>query len=306
MQIELSEEQAVFHGALDKLLSKYRQAPTHDATYVHYSPELQTELTESGFLGIALQEGYGPLDAALMAESAARLPLSVEVAASALLSHCLAREFDGPVALCEAIGRPTRYLSHAKYACIRTSSGFSLAELRDGDVRAVESVLAYPIGILTAMPAGAVALNDDSAKIRSLWQIAIAAEAAGLMRGAFDLTVRYVKDRRQFNQPLGDFQSIQHRLAIDEQIISASYLLAMRAAHSLRPEDAATAALYVQQHMRTVIYDCHQFTGAMGVTLEYPLHLWTYRLKFIQGELGGYTAQAAALADLVWPEKQRA
>jgi hypothetical protein len=34
--------------------------------------------------------------------------------------------------------------------------------------------------------------------------------------------------------------------------------------------------------------------------LEYPLHLWTYRLKFIQGELGGRAEQAIAAAEAVF------
>ena len=47
-------------------------------------------------------------------------------------------------------------------------------------------------------------------------------------------------------------------------------------------------------------YDLHQFLGAMGMTLEHPLHLWTYRLKALIGELGGRAEQAAAAADAIW------
>jgi alkylation response protein AidB-like acyl-CoA dehydrogenase len=131
--------------------------------------------------------------------------------------------------------------------------------------------------------------------------VALASEAAGLMRAALDLTVEYVKTRRQFGHPLGDFQALQHRLAQDACIANAASSLARRAADSGRADEAATAALYVQQNMRGLIHDCHQFTGAMGVTLEYPLHLWTYRLKFIQGELGGVAGQAEDLAERLWP-----
>jgi len=37
------------------------------------------------------------------------------------------------------------------------------------------------------------------------------------------------------------------------------------------------------------------FTVTMGLTLDYPLHPWTYRLKFLQGELGGRGARVALL-----------
>jgi alkylation response protein AidB-like acyl-CoA dehydrogenase len=303
MELELSSEQTLLLSSLDKLLTKYRHVPADHAAYVHYSRELQRELSEGGFLGVAFQEGYGPLDAALVVETVARMPWSVEAGASALVSHALGRELEGPVALCEGMNRPTRYLPVARHAFMLSEDGVLLVELNGSESQEIESVVAYPVGKFPAMPAHSELLNKkNSAEIQTLWRIAIAAEAAGLMRGALDTTIAYVKERRQFGHPLGDFQAIQHRLSCDEQIVSASLLLAMRAAYSLKAEDAATAALYVQQHMRSVIYDCHQFTGAMGVTLEYPLHLWTYRLKFLQGELGGFAAQAAALADLIWRE----
>ena len=64
--------------------------------------------------------------------------------------------------------------------------------------------------------------------------------------------------------------------------------------------DAALAALYAQDAAKRVTYDFHQFLGAMGMTLEHPLHVWTYRLKFLTGELGGRGAQALAAADGLW------
>jgi hypothetical protein len=39
----------------------------------------------------------------------------------------------------------------------------------------------------------------------------------------------------------------------------------------------------------------------MGLTLEFPLHLWTYRLKVLQGEAGGHAAQARIVASSQWP-----
>jgi hypothetical protein len=38
----------------------------------------------------------------------------------------------------------------------------------------------------------------------------------------------------------------------------------------------------------------------MGMTLEHPLHLWTYRMKALVSEFGGRAAQAAAAADALW------
>ena len=52
-----------------------------------------------------------------------------------------------------------------------------------------------------------------------------------------------------------------------------------------------------------MVYDLHQFLGAMGITLEHPLHLWTDRLKALIGELGGRGANAVAAAGAIWDRK---
>jgi alkylation response protein AidB-like acyl-CoA dehydrogenase len=74
----------------------------------------------------------------------------------------------------------------------------------------------------------------------------------------------------------------------------------MKAANTLDPADAALAAFHAQESARAVVYDFHQFLGAMGMTLEHPLHLWTYRLKALIGELGGRGSNALAAARALW------
>jgi hypothetical protein len=63
-----------------------------------------------------------------------------------------------------------------------------------------------------------------------------------------------------------------------------------------QPEDAdaAVAALQAQHGAAQIVYDVHQMLGRMGMTLEHPLHLWTYRLKALLAELGGRAGQACA------------
>jgi alkylation response protein AidB-like acyl-CoA dehydrogenase len=78
------------------------------------------------------------------------------------------------------------------------------------------------------------------------------------------------------------------------------YWLALRAAGTADPADAALAALHAQEAAKRVTYDFHQFLGAMGMTLEHPLHLWTYRLKALTAELGGRGGNALAAAAALW------
>ena len=63
---------------------------------------------------------------------------------------------------------------------------------------------------------------------------------------------------------------------------------------------AALAAHHACETARIRTYDFHQFLGAMGMTLEHPLHLWTYRLKLLAGELGGAAGHARSAADALW------
>jgi alkylation response protein AidB-like acyl-CoA dehydrogenase len=300
VELELSEDQKLLMAALDGLLAPYRSAPTGGHAYVEYSEALRQALAEGGFLEIAGQDGFGPLEAAMLIEAVASCPVSAEVAASTLMAPLLGIG-GASLAIAWAIDRPVRYLDRAGTVCLFCEDGVLVGTPAPEDIRVERSVVAYPLATLRRVPGGAVRHPPEVADaLRRRALIGIAAEAAGLMRGALDQTVQYVKDRHQFGQPLAQFQAIQHRLAEDAQLVHACRLLAFRAAWADNMRQASLACLYAQQAARKLIYDCHQFSGAMGLTLEYPLHLWTYRLKYLQGEAGGRGEQARVLADEVW------
>ena len=165
-----------------------------------------------------------------------------------------------------------------------------------------EALFGYPMGTLLVDPElshlSMHYVSPDEVKTR--WRIALAAEAAGLLAAALASTASYVTERQQFGRPLATFQAIRHRLAEAQVRTNGVYWLAMKAAGTLDPGDAALAALHAQESARACVYDFHQFLGAMGMTLEHPLHLWTYRLKALIGELGGRGGQALAAADAIW------
>jgi hypothetical protein len=292
--------------AFESRLQRFRQMPAGAHGYVAYSPELQADLDDGGFMDVAGSGGFGLLEAALLVEAAAaNCPVSVEVAASTLVGP-LIEVGQRPLAIAWGLGTPARFLGVSRTVCVMDGDDVHVGSVVPEHCKTVDSVVAYPLATLAALPPGAQRFTGaKAAAIRRRAYIGIAAEAAGLMRGALELTVQYVKDRKQFGQPLGHFQAIQHRLAEDVQLIQASRLLALRAAYSDADKDAATACLYAQEAIRKVMLDCHQFSGAMGLTLEYPLHLWTYRLKFLQGEGGGKARHGRELANLVWIQAGR-
>src|SRR5690606_20234965 len=124
-------------------------------------------------------------------------------------------------------------------------------------------------------------------QVLTQWRIGVAAEASGLLAAALATTVTYVTERKQFGRPIATFQALRHRLAEAQVVTNGCYWMTMKAASSGDAGDAALAALHAQEAARRVSYAYHQFLGAMGMALEHPLDMWTYRLKALIGELGG-------------------
>jgi alkylation response protein AidB-like acyl-CoA dehydrogenase len=163
-----------------------------------------------------------------------------------------------------------------------------------------EVLFAYPMAYLTGIPADARAHTVSADEVRRAWRVALAAEAAGLLAAGLQSVTTYVSDRKQFGRPIATFQALRHRLAELQVLTNGTYWLAMRAAGTGDQGDAALAALHAQHAAKRAGYDFHQFLGAMGMTLEHPLHLWTYRLKALTGELGGRGGNAVAAAEAIW------
>jgi alkylation response protein AidB-like acyl-CoA dehydrogenase len=171
-----------------------------------------------------------------------------------------------------------------------------VARVSPQDVEAVDSIYAYPMGRLKH-PVEVTPLSAaDAVSVRTWLRVALAAEAAGLIQAAIDSTVEHLSVRKQFGRPLGSFQALRHRMAECAVLAGGVRLLALKAAATAAPGDAALAAFHAQESTGRICYDLHQMLGAMGMTLEHPLHLWTYRLKLLSSELGGQGAQAQVVA----------
>ena len=306
MNFELNDNQVAILDGLGQLIAQLKIEAPKVPTVCAFSQALDAELQASGFLDIAREEDFTLVDAALVVERVARLPLSAEAAASALVGPLLAAgEFERPLALARGSATsPARFLPQAKTLLVDTGSSAELIKVDPARVRAVESLFAYPYGRLDGTAGLEVRPLPASIlpAMRRRWRLAIAVEAAGLMSAAIETVLDHVKTRNQFGRPLGSFQAVQHRLAMAATTMEASKWLALRAAWSDEEGDCATAATYVQDAIPTLTYDLHQFCGAMGLTLEFDLHLWTYRLKALLGELGGSSAQAQAAASSVWDQ----
>ena len=304
MKFALSDDQSSILSGLDTLLAQTAQAGIQNAVPYVYSPALDAALAEAGFLDIAREEGFGTLDAALVVERVARELQVVEAGASALIAPLLPiAPGTRPIALLAgALTGVARFLPVAQLLIVDRGDHAMVIPVDPAQVEPVETLLAYPHGRLTEIDPSAGTRFDDIAAIRRRWRIALAAEAAGCMAAALAAVIDHVTARFAFGRPLGSFQAIQHRLAMAAETAESTRTLALRAAWSDDPADAAMAAGFAQMRIATFTYDLHQFSGAMGLTLEFPLHLWTYRLRALASELNGASGQARELARLRWGE----
>jgi pimeloyl-CoA dehydrogenase small subunit len=131
----------------------------------------------------------------------------------------------------------------------------------------------------------------------------VAAEAVGAITAMHELTVEYLKTRRQFGVPIGSFQALQHR-AVDmlvslEQARSMAYLATMMA----DSEDAAerrrmisAAKVQIGRSARFVGQQAIQLHGGIGMTMEYKVSHYFKRTSMIDTLFGDADHHLAIVA----------
>ncbi len=107
-------------------------------------------------------------------------------------------------------------------------------------------------------------------------RIGIAAQALGIAQGALDVTVQYVKERKQFGRSLSQFQNTQFVLADLANLVEAARLLVYRAAWNKDQGlpyavAAAHAKLFASETAMKVTTKCVQLYGGYGYTRDYPV-----------------------------------
>jgi len=122
--------------------------------------------------------------------------------------------------------------------------------------------------------------------------LAVCAEALGAMEAARDMTLEFLRSRKQFGVPLGKFQALQHRMVEMcleiEQARSATILAAGRMGEDRAVREAALSAAknLVGRTARLVSEDSIQLHGGIGMTWEYALPHFAKRLTMIDHLFG--------------------
>ena len=122
---------------------------------------------------------------------------------------------------------------------------------------------------------------------------ALCAEAVGVLRELHGQTLEYVKQRKQFGRPIGEFQVLQHRLADMFMAVELAVSLTCMATLKLgepaaeRGRAVSAAKVGVSKALRFVGQNAVQTHGGIGVTDELALSHYFRRASAIEIQLGG-------------------
>ncbi len=319
MDFDLNDEQKQIRQVAHELLaarspfSKVREA----AEAGEYDPGLWNELVELGWPGIGVSAEHGGQDLGLVELSVLLEELGYACAATPFFSTATAAAVIDATGTTEqrarwlpalasgeaTAGLGTRSLAadaaQAEVVILVDGDDAALLDRAQADVEPLVSIDAtrrFATVTGDGEPLGAGAVD----RIRA----ALAAEIVGVCQRALDLTLEYVKDRKQFGVPVGSFQAVAHRCAqmllSTESGRSAAYFAAWAAdAEPERlPEAAALAAAATASGGREVTAGAIQAHGGIGFTWEADVH-WLYkRAQLDAALLGGARRHRAALARL--------
>ena len=135
----------------------------------------------------------------------------------------------------------------------------------------------------------------------------VAARAVGIAQGAIDHTIRFIKDRVAFGQPIGNFQGVRWMIADMVTQTEAARQLVYRTAsladagvtgRALAPM-AAMAKLFASDVAMKVATDAVQLFGAAGISNEYPINRYFRDAKVVQIIEGTNQIQRNIVADSV-------
>jgi alkylation response protein AidB-like acyl-CoA dehydrogenase len=314
------EQQAIKSTAHDFLASRFKSERLREiaASDSGFDESGWKEMAELGWAGLALPEewggqGLGVVDLAVLFEE-----MGYAIAPSPLLSNTiagLALSFAGSDEQRErwlpglASGELTGAAGDAP-ELVHGGAGAAVIVIVDGDgARLVEGSEAEPAASIDpTRPAARVPesagepLPGDVAAAADRALVAVTAELVGVCERALEMTVAYVKERKQFGTPVGAYQAVSHRCAqmlLDTEGARAAVSFAAWAADAdpeRLPEAAAMAKAAASDAGRDVTAAAIQLHGGIGFTWEADVHWLFKRAQLDAALLGGASRQRVRLA----------
>jgi alkylation response protein AidB-like acyl-CoA dehydrogenase len=315
MDFDLTEDQTEIKNVARELLSarspfsKVREAAEAGA----YPDALWSEIVELGWPGIAVEEEYGGQGLGAVELAVLLEELGYACAATPFLSTAVA------AAVIQATGsdeQRERWLPGLAASEVKAGVGTAglavdghgadVVVLLDGDgARLLESPSAELLETIDSTRRFATVTGDGEALgagAAGRVHAAVGAEVVGVCQRALEMTLEYVKERKQFGVAVGSFQAVAHRCAQmllhTESARSTAYFAAWAADADAERlgEAAALAGAAAATGGKEVTASAIQAHGGIGFTWEADVH-WLYkRAQLDSALLGGAKPHHAALA----------
>jgi alkylation response protein AidB-like acyl-CoA dehydrogenase len=322
MRFHLSEDQREIQRTAKDLLAQRSTWERVRATALDktYDDALWRELGELGWPGIAVSEQYGGqglgvVELVVLLEelgyASAVVPFLGSVLAAGAIEAAGSEEqkqkwLAGLASgeLRGALGAPGQLVPDAAGAdvVVVVDVAARTATLVEGD--AVEAVDAIdPTRRFGKVVGGGEALDGGDAGVgidRGL--VAVSADIVGVMQRGLDMTVEYVKERKQFGVPVGSFQAVQHKAAQMLLDVEAGRAATLYAAWTADAEPtalagaAAMAKAWTSEAGRSSTAAAIQLHGGIGFTWEADVHWLFKRAQLDAALLGGASTHRARLA----------
>lgn len=290
---------------------------------------LWRELGELGWPGIAISERYGGqglgrVELGILCEELGRVvapvPFLPTVLAATLIEHAGSEEQRERLLPALASGAQGAALGVARdgraQLVIGAGEAHLLVLLEDDGARVMAASEAEieptpsidptrSAAIVTASKQAGERLEGDLAGGLDRALVAVSGELVGVCDRALEMTVAYVKDRRQFGVPVGAYQAVSHRCAqmlLDTEKARSTTAFAAWAADADQarlPEGAAMAKAAASQAGVEVTSSAIQAHGGIGFTWEADVH-WLFKRAHLDAALlGGAKPHRARLARLL-------
>ena len=193
----------------------------------------------------------------------------------------------------------------------RTDAGVDVfvVEAADADVTALPSLdFSRPSAtvVLSAAPAARITTGGQGAQAVDagvdIALLAVGADQLGGSQHCFDMTLDYVKVRRQFNREIGSFQAIKHRMADTLMLVEMARSGLERVTWGQSENLAAEASVvkaWGSDSYQAVTAEAIQLHGGIGFTWEHDAHLYFRRARYDAAFLGDAAFHRERVATLL-------
>jgi alkylation response protein AidB-like acyl-CoA dehydrogenase len=329
MRFAFTPDQLLFRDSLRAVLSRECTPAVVRATWSREdgrAPGLWKTLAELGIVGLTAPEssgglGLSALDLVLLLEECGRAALPEPIVETTAVAVPLLAELGREDALSsvargdtviavglEAAGEYVTYATLAERLVLQRGDDLHLVPREADTLEAQPSVdgsrrlsrVRWEPSVATLLVGG----TEGRAAIDRAFDrgaLATASVLLGLARHMLDLTVEYVKVRKQFGSAIGSFQAVKHHLADALLAIEMARPVVARAAYTVSAPAPRDASLHVSMAKACAsdaalltaraALQCH---GAIGYSFEHDLHLWMKRAW----------ALAASWGDAAWHRRR--